>query len=154
MHSVLFVCTANQCRSPMAEGLLHLRVGLDNPQWRITSAGTWAFDGSPATVNAVLVLKEHDYDLSTHKSRTVDLQLVESHQLILVMERNHKEALQVEFPQYAGRIYLLSEMIDRGFNIHDPVGEPLSEYQTMFSEFEQILERGFDKIVQLSREPE
>jgi len=152
MHSVLFVCTANQCRSPMAEGLLRLRVGLNNPEWRIGSAGTWTSDGLPATNNAIEVLSELDYDLSDHRSRQVDQHILASYQLVLVMERNHKEALKVEFPKLAGRIFLLSEMIDKNYNIDDPIGGPLVEYQTTANEIEQILKQSFDRIEILSTE--
>jgi protein-tyrosine-phosphatase len=152
MHSVLFVCTANQCRSPMAEGLLRLKVGVDNPGWRIESAGTWASDGSPVSLNSYLVLDSLGYDLRSHQSRTVDLEMIASYQLILVMERGHKEALRIEFPEMAGQIFLVSEMINKKFDIVDPVGGPLTEYQATAREINMIIEQGFEMICQLSDE--
>lgn len=152
MHSVLFVCTANQCRSPMAEGLLRLRVGDDNVDWRIESAGTWALEGTPATPHAITALKERGYDLDGHRSRLVNLQLLQPFALILTMERGHKEALRIEFPEIASRVYLLSEMIGKVFNIDDPVGSPLKEYRATAQEIDQILDQGFTHIERLSRE--
>lgn len=152
MHSILFVCTANQCRSPMAEGLLRLRVGLDNPDWLIESAGTWAVDGAPATAHAVSTLKERGYDLGYHRSRLVTRALLEPYQLILTMERGHKEALQIEFPEFKDRAYLLSEMIGKQFNIEDPIGYPLSEYQATARDIDQILEQGFERISRLAEQ--
>jgi protein-tyrosine-phosphatase len=152
MHSVLFVCTANQCRSPMAEGLLKLRVGLDNDEWRITSSGTWADDGSPASVNAVTVMKERGFDLTAHESQTVNQELISEHRLILTMERGHKEALRLEFPQSAGKIFLLSEMIGKIFDIDDPVGSPIIEYQDTAREIDAILGSGFSRLAELSRD--
>lgn len=154
MHSVLFICTANQCRSPLAEGLLRLRVGLDNPAWRISSAGTWAEDGAPITYNSQLVLEKRGLDLSEHQSCSVDQELIEAHQLILTMTRSHKEALRIEFSQAVGRIFLLSEMVDRVYDIADPVGQPYNAYAETAEEIEMILEQGYAKILALSQEAE
>ncbi len=152
MHSVLFICTANQCRSPMAEGLLRLRVGLDNLDWRITSAGTWAEEGHPASTNTILVLDGRGLDLREHSSRRVTRELIESHRLVLTMEKNHKEAIRLEFPQWKERVFLLSEMVGKHYNVDDPVGSPLGDYQATGREIDQILERGFEKIQHLSKE--
>jgi protein-tyrosine-phosphatase len=140
------------CRSPLAQGLLRLRVGKDNPEWKIASAGTWATDGAPASYNSFLVLQERDYDLSNHRSRSIDRALVDAYQLILVMERGHKEALRLEFPTAGDRIFLLSEMIGQDFSIPDPVGGPFEEYQGTAREIDAILERGMNKILRLSEE--
>ncbi len=154
MHSVLFICTANQCRSPLAEGLLRLRVGIENPNWRISSAGTWAYDGAPATRFSLQVLSERGCDLNGHASRTVNKALVDSHRLILTMERGHKEALRIEFPKARERIFLLSEMIGKDFEIDDPIGHPLEDYQAAGREIDGILDQGFEKLSQLSSEIE
>jgi hypothetical protein len=66
------------------------------------------------------------------------------------METNHKEALRFEFPDLADRIYLLSEMVDRDFNIADPIGGAYSDYEKTAIEIAQILQEGFDRIVALS----
>jgi protein-tyrosine-phosphatase len=150
MHSVLFICTANQCRSPLAEGLLRLMVGVDNPDWEVGSAGTWANDGTPASLNSVLVLKARGYDLSEHRSRTVDRELIETHALVLTMEKGHKEALRIEFSRHAGRIFLLSEMIGKLFDIADPIGQPLAEYEATARDIDLILAQGFNRISELS----
>ncbi len=152
MHSVLFICTANQCRSPLAEGLLRMRVGVDNPAWRIRSAGTWAEDGAPITYNSELVLRKRGLDLSAHQACSVNQELVDTHQLVLTMTRSHKEALRLEFNKAAGRIFLLSEMIGKVFDIADPVGRPYSDYEETAQEIDMILEKGYEKIVRLSDE--
>jgi len=90
MHSVLLVCTANICRSPMAEALLRARLGEAAADWRIESAGTWALEGEGAAPRAIKVLKARGIDLSQHRSRVVDASLLNRARLVLVMEKGHK----------------------------------------------------------------
>lgn len=152
MHSVLFVCTANICRSPMAEGLLRARLGDAAPDWRIDSAGTWAMDGEGAAPRAIKVLKTRGIDLSEHRSRIVNPAILSRANLVLVMEKGHKEALQVEFPRYASKIYLLSEMVGEIHEIKDPIGRSTADFEKTAHELEDILERGLGVIAQLSEE--
>ena len=153
MRSVLFVCTANICRSPMASEIFKHKVSkLENPaEWRIESAGTWAADGNPAVQNAQLTLASlYKVDLSNHSSRVVSRKLLSSFNLILTMEKGHKEALQVEFPELAGRVYLLSEMVGEKREIHDPIGGTPFDFRDTARELDRILTEGFDKIRQLA----
>jgi len=149
LHSVLLVCTANMCRSPMAEGILRRMAG-DSGAWRIESAGTWGFNGNPASTNAQRVLSMRGIDISLHRSRQITAEIMQDFTLILTMTRGHKEALQVEFPSIADRVYLLSEMIDAVFDIDDPIGGPLDEYLATASELEGIMKEGFVRIEYLS----
>ena len=149
MPSVLFVCTANICRSPMAMALLQERVG-DSPEWTIESAGTWSIQGQPAASNTQKVLAQRGIDIHNHRSRSVDRDLLRQFNLILTMEAGHKEALQVEFPEIAQRVYVLSEMIGESYNIHDPIGESIENFELTSEEFEQIFDIGFQKIADLA----
>jgi protein arginine phosphatase len=151
-HSVLFVCSANICRSPLAAGLMMAKIGQEDAGWRIESAGTWAPEGEPAAVNTLLALARRGIDFRMHRARGVTRELLESFQLILTMERNHKEAIQAEFPNIARRVFLLSEMIDQNFNISDPMGSPSAEFESTARDLDQILSKGWDKIEQLSLE--
>lgn len=155
MRSVLFVCTANICRSPMAEGLMRYHVSEHNPYedddvWRIQSAGTWAIDGAPAAVNSIRAMEERKIDIRKHRSRLITLGIMQEFNLILTMENGHKEALHVEFPDLASRVYLISEMIGKHFNIVDPIGGPLVDFRDTADEIEHILTSGFSKISELS----
>jgi protein-tyrosine-phosphatase len=77
MRSVLFICTANICRSPMAMGLLRAKVFAlgEDADWRIESAGTWAEPGQLAAVNTRLIVAERSVNLTGHRSRTVTREL-------------------------------------------------------------------------------
>jgi protein-tyrosine-phosphatase len=153
-HSVLFVCTANICRSPMAMGLMLAKVQGSADEWNIASAGVWADPGYPPAVNTLRVLEARGIELRAHRSRQITPEMVHAHELILVMERNHKEALRAAFPEKAGRIFLLTEMVDRRDDIVDPIGGSLADYQDTAQEIEAILAEGFENILRLAQSSE
>ncbi len=146
MNSVLFICSANVCRSPMAMGLLRSMVEDSSDQWKIESSGVWDMGDQPAALNTQLVLQEHGIDLNDHASRTVTGIMLSEFNLVLVMEDNHKEVLKLAFPEYTDRIYMLSEMVGEIFDIVDPIGRSLADFEETALEMERILTEGFEKI--------
>ena len=152
MPSVLFVCTANICRSPMAMALFRSKVEQQPGEWRVESAGNWALEGEPAAYKSRLVLAERGLDVSEHRARSVNKELLGSFNLILTMEKGHKEAIQVEFPDVADRLYMLSEMIDQKYDIHDPIGGSIDDFRETLITLDQILTDGFDRIVHLAQD--
>jgi protein-tyrosine phosphatase len=150
MKSVLFVCSANICRSPMAMGLFQAHVAESVESWRVESAGVWALVDYAAATNTRAVLARRGVDLSAHRARQITVQMIEQFYLVLVMERNHKEALQAAFPQLAGRIYLLTEMVGRSTDILDPMGGEVDEFENTAREIEDLIQRGFKRIQRLA----
>jgi protein arginine phosphatase len=150
MRTILFVCTANICRSPMAEGLFRKIVQDEADTWRITSAGLYAQPGYPPAQNTLEVLHERGISLDEHQSRPVSLDILEQNQLILTMERGHKEALQAAFPHLAKRIFLITEMIGEYRDIVDPVGLAWIDYEDTAKELEAIFYQGFERICTLA----
>lgn len=148
MGSVLFVCTANICRSPMAMALFQGRIQADPDlhDWRTGSAGVWAVDGQRASRLAVETMARRGLDLTFHRSRCVNESILAGYDLILVMEASHKESLLVEFPQFSGKIYLLSEMVQNTFDIDDPYGGSAEEYETAAQEIDALIEQGLPEI--------
>ena len=119
-------------------------------EWRVESAGTWALEGYPASEKAKTVLKSRGMSADEHISRGVTLEMLQSFDLILTMEEGHKEALRVEFPQLADRIFLLSEMVDQRHNIPDPINRSLAEFEGTADLLESLLRNGFTRIKRIA----
>jgi protein-tyrosine-phosphatase len=152
--SVLFVCAANQCRSPMAMVLFKEMVakkGENLDDWRIESAGIWAITGYSATKDAILAISEMGLDLLDHHSQPVTESLLNGFNLILCMENDQVRFIKSNFPTAKNRIFLLSEMADQEQDIWDPVGHSLNSYKDTANEIHEYLIKGFSKIIQLSK---
>lgn len=152
MACILIVCTANICRSPVVEAILRRRLREEGlTDWEVGSAGTWALDGNEAALYSVQILAEHGIDITTHRSRPVKEALLAKADLVLCMESGHAVAISSEFPAYAGKIFLLSEMVGQRYSIADPYGGPLTAYRHMVSEVTELIEKGLAQIVTLAQ---
>jgi len=129
-YNILFVCTGNTCRSPLAEAIT--RQGLVARGWnhvRVDSAGTGAPWGAPASDGSLKAAVEVGLDLSTHRSQPLTPRLVEEADIILAMTPNH--LARVEELGGEEKVLLLSEFVDgesRGHPIADPLGGSSEDY--------------------------
>jgi protein-tyrosine phosphatase len=134
---VLVVCTGNTCRSPLAETLI--RAALRSNDVTVTSAGTGAWEGAPASDGAYLVALENGLDLSGHHARLLTRELVASADLILTMSRHH--AARVADLGGAGRVHLLSEFAGRSgaqTEVTDPFGGDLDGYREAYTDLAEL----------------
>jgi len=149
MPSILFVCTANQFRSPLAAACFSRKLsGLNwKGDWIIQSAGTWAAPDQPPLPVAIAVARKLGVSLEGHRSRCVTPALVSIQDLILVMETGQKEALQHEFAIFSKRVFLLSEIVEnKAEDISDPVISDTESYIETALRINQLIEHGFYRI--------
>jgi glycine hydroxymethyltransferase len=128
MKTILFVCTGNVCRSPMAEGLFrHALKGRKDIS--VYSAGVSAPKGAKASQHALEALDELGIQLGSFRSQPVTEELLERCTHVFTMTRDHYRILDLLYPEHAGKIRLLGEFTARGGDIPDPIGQGLSVYR-------------------------
>lgn len=145
--NILFVCTGNTCRSPLAEALarrIAKRRGVEDV--RISSAGTNAWESGPASDGALLVGMERDVDLTSHRARILTPEIVAEADLIFVMTSSHLELVRKMGGR--GKAHLLDEYASgaRSEGISDPFGGDLSAYRDTADALEKYLEKVFDRL--------
>lgn len=133
MH-ILFVCTGNTCRSPMAEKILAQR----RPDLIVRSAGTHALQGQPLSIYARQVLHEHGMN-DTHYAQPISEELLEWADVVYTMTQQQAEELKRSYPLLTKRIKSLHPFEP----IIDPYGQDYKAYQTCFSELQKAISEQF-----------
>ncbi|MDQ6719144.1 MAG: low molecular weight protein arginine phosphatase [Gemmatimonadota bacterium] len=146
--NILFVCTGNTCRSPLAEAFAKsaaARRGI--PNFTASSAGTNAWDGSPASDGALLVGLERGTDLGAHRSRKLTREMIAAADLVLVMSPAHLES--VRELGGGGKAHLIDEYGSDGKSsdgVSDPFGGALDGYRDAADSLQRAIEGMFDRL--------
>jgi len=141
---IIVVCTANICRSPMAEGLLaHALAAEEGPlkQLKVVSAGVAARPGEYVSENSVIALKKVGIDISAHRSRPLTQDMLDSALLVLCMTESHRSLIELQASPVPAHLHLFRDFLPDGASreIADPFGGPLKLYEASRDEMVEAI---------------
>ncbi len=139
---VLFVCTGNTCRSPMAEGLFRFAAA-DLDDVEVSSAGIAAYGGDRVSPETLQILNERGVGLEGFRSRMVDEGIIQQATHIFCMTRSHLETLEALYPQACEKLYLVCEFAEIdgevGRDVPDPIGGGRGAYEQVAACLDQAI---------------
>ncbi|WP_096911876.1 low molecular weight protein arginine phosphatase [Neobacillus jeddahensis] len=144
MKHILFVCTGNTCRSPMAEAILKNK---NLTGFEVKSAGIYAANGSEASTHAKQVMEDNGV-AHNHRSSMLTGVEVDWADLILTMTASHKFAIQQQFPQSGRKVFTLKEFGGEPFNhdVVDPYGGSREMYEATYRELQEFIDKAIEKL--------
>lgn len=148
IKTILFVCTGNTCRSVMAEGLMKEMLK-DRSDIKVSSSGVFAIPGFGSSKNAVEVCERRGIDISRHITRSLTDDAIKESDIILVMEKIHKDYILDKWAYCKDKVFLLAdygkgdETVKDGGDtgIPDPIGQSIETYQVSFNLIKESLDR-------------
>jgi protein-tyrosine phosphatase len=142
-NKLIFVCTGNTCRSPMAEAIYK---NLDKEtDIKVFSRGLVVLFGEPINPKAEIVLKKHDLEINNHISKGLKESEIDENTLILTMTNTHKRKIQNTYPN-AVNVFTIKEYVGENGDVVDPYGGSLVEYEECYIELARLVKKTVYKI--------
>lgn len=144
---ILFVCTGNTCRSPMAEGILRELAKKEGLDIEVESGGIATFNGDRAAENSLRVMEDIGIDIGEHRTLEVNQDLIDEYDLILTMSNSHKDSIIFEYAPDENKVFTLLEFAnDSKLDIKDPFGLDYDTYETTRDEIYEAVENLVEKL--------
>lgn len=141
--NILFVCTGNTCRSPMAAAMFAKEANARKLDVQVESAGIFATDGENASSEAIIAMHEYGIDLTGHHAQSINQELIEKSDLIITMTPAHK----MVFESVAGdKTFTLGEYAGVDYDIDDPFGGDVDDYLQTAQQIKNAIVKMADRI--------
>ena len=139
MSKIVFVCTGNTCRSPMAAAMAKEVFAQAGLEATVLSAGISAWPNQPASHHAILVMEEGGLCLLEHQATGISDDLLDEASLVLAMTGNHRAVLLSDYPAAKDKVFTLAEYVGECMDIADPFGGSLEEYRACAAQIKELL---------------
>ena len=147
MSKIVFVCTGNTCRSPMAAMLAAQIFNKAGIVAEVISAGVNAWPNQPASRHAISVMEECGLSLVNHKACATSDTLLEDATLVLTMTASHRAVLLSDYPAAKEKIFTLAEYVGQNADVCDPFGGSLEDYRVCAAQIRELLVLAAEKLV-------